>query len=126
MDDIIDLEIECVDRILAKVQADPEPEEAKIVELNLWKKIREMNISGRRTGLGITALGDALAMLGIKYGSKESIEITRKIYRALAVGAHTSSCIMASERGAFPIFDYQLEKDHAYLNDIFNACSPRS
>ena len=123
MDDIIDLEIECVDRIIAKVQADPEPEEAKIVELNLWKKIREMNISGRRTGLGITALGDALAMLGVKYGSKQSIDMTRKIYRALAVGAHTSSCIMAAERGSFPIFDFQLEKDHDYLNDIFNSCS---
>jgi ribonucleoside-diphosphate reductase alpha chain len=124
MDDIIDLEIECVDRILAKVQADPEPEEAKSTELNLWKKIREMNISGRRTGLGITALGDALAMLGIKYGSKESIEVTRKIYRALAVGAHTSSCTMAKERGAFPIFNYELEKGHEYLNTIFKDCSP--
>ena len=101
-----------------KVKADPEPDEAKAVELNLWKKIREMNVSGRRTGLGITALGDALAMLGIKYGDPESIEVTRKIYRGLAVASHTSSCIMAKERGAFPIFNYDLEKDHAYL--IFN------
>jgi ribonucleoside-diphosphate reductase alpha chain len=124
MDDVIDLEIECVDRILAKVAVDPEPPEVKAIELALWKKIREMNISGRRTGLGITALGDALAMLGIKYGCKESIEVTRKIYRALAVGSHTSSCVMAKERGAFPIFDYKLEKDHAYLNNIFKDCSP--
>lgn len=124
MDDIIDLEIECVDRIIAKVKADPEPHEAKGTEERLWKKIREMNISGRRTGLGITALGDTLAMLGIKYGSKESIEMTRKIYRALAVGAHTSSCIMAKERGAFPIFNYELEKDHQYLNSIFDDCTP--
>ena len=124
MDDVIDLEIECVDRILAKVAVDPEPPEVKAIELALWKKIREMNISGRRTGLGITALGDALAMLGIKYGCKESIEVTRKIYRALAVGSHTSSCMMAKERGAFPIFDYELEKDHAYLNNIFKDCSP--
>jgi len=124
MDDIIDLEIECVDRIIAKVKTDPEPPEAKQIEQNLWKKIREMNISGRRTGLGITALGDTLAMLGIKYGSKESIETTRKIYRALAVAAHTSSCVMAKERGAFPIFDYQLEKDHDYLNGIFQDCPP--
>jgi ribonucleotide reductase alpha subunit len=122
MDDIIDLELECVDRILAKVQADPEPMYAKRVELDLWTKIRDMNKSGRRTGLGITALGDTLAMLGIKYGSKESIEMTRKIYRALAVGAHTSSCIMAEERGAFPIFNYELEKDHEYLNTIFADC----
>ena len=124
MDDIIDLEIECVDKILAKVQADPESEEAKRIEQNLWQKIRAMNISGRRTGLGITALGDALAMLGIKYGSKDSIEMTRKIYRALAVGAHTSSCIMAKERGAFPIFNYKLEKDHEYLKGIFADCAP--
>jgi ribonucleotide reductase alpha subunit len=124
MDDIIDLEIEAIDRIIKKVKADPEPEEAKRVELNLWKKIREMNISGRRTGLGITALGDALAALGIKYGNPESIQMTRKIYRALAVASHTSSCIMAKERGSFPIFNYELEKDHAYLNSIFKDCSP--
>lgn len=122
MDDIIDLELECIDRIMAKIEADPEPMEAKQVEVNLWTKIRNMNVSGRRTGLGITALGDTLAMLGIKYGDKESIKMTKKIYRALAVGSHTSSCIMAKERGAFPIFDYKLEKDHEYLNDIFEDC----
>ena len=124
MDDIIDLELECIDRILDKVKADPEPLEVKQVELNLWNKIRAMNISGRRTGLGITALGDCLAMLGIKYGSKESIDKTFKIYRELAIGSHTSSCIMAAERGAFPIFDYELEKNHKYLNSIFDDCSP--
>ncbi len=122
MDDIIDLEIECVDKILAKIDLDPEFEEVKATERTLWKKIREMNISGRRTGLGITALGDALAMLGIKYGSPESIDMTRKIYRALAVGSHTSSVTMAKERGAFPLFDYELEKDHEYLNSIFDDC----
>ena len=124
MDDIIDLEIECIDRIIQKVEADPEPPEAKAVETNLWQKIRAMNISGRRTGLGVTALGDTLAMLGIKYGSKESIEMTRKVYRGLAVGSHTSSCIMAKERGAFPIFDFKLEKSHEYLNDIMKDCGP--
>lgn len=124
MDDVIDLEIEAIDRILAKVKADPEPDEAKAVELNLWKKIRDMNVSGRRTGLGITALGDALAMLGIKYGDPESIDMTRKIYRGLAVSSHTSSCTMAKERGAFPIFNYDLEKSHPYLSSIFKDCSP--
>lgn len=122
MDDIIDLEIEQVDKILAKIKADPEPDEVKATELNLWNKIRAMNISGRRTGLGITALGDCLAMLGIKYGAPESIQMTKKIYRALAVGAHTSSCIMAKERGAFPLFDYKLEKNHEYLNNIMDDC----
>lgn len=120
MDDIIDLELECIDRIIAKVTNDPEPMEVKQVELNLWNKIRKANIGGRRTGLGITALGDCLAMLGIKYGSKESIVETKAIYEALAVGAHTSSCIMAKERGAFPVFSYKKEKDHAYLNRIFD------
>ena len=124
MDDIIDLEIEAIDKIIKKVKADPEPDEAKAVELNLWKKIREMNTSGRRTGLGITALGDALAMLGIKYGDPDSIDITRKIYRHLAIASHSSSCIMAKERGPFPIFDYNLEKDHEYLNSIFKDCTP--
>lgn len=124
MDDIIDLELECIDRIMAKIESDPEPIEAKQVEINLWKKIRDMNISGRRTGLGITALGDTLAMLGIKYGSKKSVSMTYDIYRALAVGSHTSSCIMAKERGAFPIFNYELEKNHEYLNSIFADCSP--
>jgi ribonucleoside-diphosphate reductase alpha chain len=126
MDDVIDLEIECIDRILAKIDSDPEPDEAKTVERNLWNKIRAMNVSGRRTGLGITALGDALAQLGMKYGSKESINMTRKIYRSLAVGSHTSSCIMAKERGAFPIFDFNLESKHEYLNSIFNDASPET
>lgn len=122
MDDIIDLEIEQIDKILHKIEIDPEYDEVKVVERNLWNKIRAANIKGRRTGLGITALGDTLAMLGIRYGSKESIDETYKIYRGLAVAAHTSSCIMAKERGAFPIFSYQKEKDHEYLNNIFADC----
>lgn len=122
MDDIIDLEIEQIDKIINKVENDPEPMDAKIVELNLWKKIREANFNGRRTGLGITALGDCLAMLGVKYGSKESIDKTYEIYRSLAVGSHTSSCVLAKERGAFPIFSYDKEKNHKYLNNIFNDC----
>jgi ribonucleoside-diphosphate reductase alpha chain len=118
MDDIIDLEIEQIDKILKKIENDPEPDEVKAVERNLWNKIRTANVSGRRTGLGITALGDCLAQLGIKYGSEQSVDMTRKIYRGLAVGAHTSSCTMAAERGAFPVFDYKLEKNHQYLLGI--------
>lgn len=122
MDDIIDLEIEAIKKILNKVENDPEPNEVKLVEINLWKKVLKANEGGRRTGLGITALGDTLAMLNVKYGSKESIDITEKIYRTLAVGAHTSSCIMAEERGAFPVFSYEKEKNHSYLNSIFDDC----
>ena len=122
MDDVVQLEIESVDKIIAKIKSDPESDEVKRTELNLWNKIREMAVSGRRTGLGITALGDALAMLNIKYGSKESIEMTGKIYKALAVGSHTSSCILAKERGAFPIFNYELERKHKYISKIMEAC----
>ncbi len=125
MDDIIDLEIEQIDKILTKIENDPEPAEVKATEVNLWNKIREANTKGRRTGLGITALGDTMAMLNLKYGSPESIKETYKIYRSLAVGAHTSSCIMAKERGAFPIFSYNKEKDHEYLNDIFVDCESK-
>ena len=117
MDDIIDLELEQIDKIIAKVKADPEDEEVKLTELNLWKKIKKMNISGRRTGLGITALGDCLAMLDIKYGSDASIKKTARIYKALATNAYTSTCILAKERGAFPIFDYALEKD-SFLSQV--------
>lgn len=123
MDDIVDLEIECIDRIIAKVISDPEPDEVKTVELNLWNKIKKAIIGGRRTGLGPTALGDTIAMMNMKYGSQESIALTYKIYRALAVGAHTSSCIMAKERGAFPVFNYNKEKNHEYLNSIMNDAS---
>lgn len=126
MDDVIDLEIECIDKIIEKVKADPEPEEVKAVELNLWNKIRKSNVEGRRTGLGITGLGDTLAMLNIKYGSKESIDQTYLIYRALAVGAHTSSCLMAKERGAFSVFDYEKEKNHEYISGIMNDATSKT
>jgi ribonucleoside-diphosphate reductase alpha chain len=120
MDDIVDLELECIDRILDKVTSDPEPMEVKRVEIDLWKKIKDAVIGGRRTGLGPTALGDTLAMLNVKYGSPESVDWTYRIYRALAVAAHTSSCILAKERGAFPVFDYNKEKNHEYLQSIMN------
>jgi ribonucleoside-diphosphate reductase alpha chain len=86
----------------------------------LWNKIRAANLGGRRTGLGITALGDCLAMLNVKYGSVESVDHTYKIYRSLAKAAHRSSCVMAKERGAFPIFSYKKEKDHGYLKEIMH------
>jgi ribonucleoside-diphosphate reductase alpha chain len=126
MDDIIDLEIECIDKIIEKIQNDPEPLEAKQVELNLWNKIKTANAGGRRTGLGITALGDCLAKLNIKYGESKSIDMTKEIYLSLAVGAHTSSCVMAAERGAFPVFSYKKEKDHEYLNNIMKHASKKT
>ena len=124
MDDLVDLEIECVDRILAKIESDPQPEHVKRIEWDLWHKIRAAGLNGRRTGLGITGLGDALAGLNIKYGSDFSISATAEIYKTLAIGAHCSSLVMAWERGAFPAFSYEKEKDHDYLNKIMESCGP--
>ena len=121
MDDLVDLEIEAIDRIIAKVESDPEPEEEKIRELSLWKRVRAANVNARRTGLGITALGDAFAALGVKYGSPESIEWTERIYKQLALSAHASSVVLAKERGAFPVFSHDLEKDHPFLNRLSEA-----
>jgi len=121
MDDMIDIEIEQIDKILAKIDADPESDDAKHVERNLWVRIRQACVNGRRTGLGITALGDALAALGVRYGSKESVVLTEKMYQALAIGSYRASCVMAKERGAFPVFDHKLEKDHPFLNRIWEA-----
>jgi len=121
MDDLIDLEIEAIDKIIAKINGDPEAEETKRIEIELWNKVKVATLGGRRTGLGPTGVGDALAALGLKYGSDESIKMTEKIYRAHAVGAFTSSIIMAKERGAFPVYDIDLEKDNTYLKRIWGA-----
>jgi ribonucleoside-diphosphate reductase alpha chain len=123
MDDLVDLEIECVDRILEKIENDPQPDHVKQIERDLWNKIRSAGLNGRRTGLGVTGLGDALAALNIQYGSKCSIEVTEEIYKALAVGAHRSSIVMAKERGAFPVWDFQKEKNHPYLQKVINTCN---
>jgi len=121
MDDLIDLELEAVDAIIAKIKADPEPEEVKHVELELWRKIREVAVNGRRTGLGITALGDTFAYLGMSYGSDESIALTSKIYKTLALNSYRSSVTMACERGPFPIFSHDVERDHPFINQIMDA-----
>jgi len=120
MDDMIDLEIEQVEKIIAKIDADPESTEVKQIERDLWTDIQTMAELGRRTGLGITGLGDTLAMIGVQYGSEKSIKITEKIYRTLAVGAYYSSCVLAKERGAFPVHDHAKEVDHPFLERIWN------
>jgi ribonucleotide reductase alpha subunit len=121
MDDLVDLEVECVDRILEKIEKDPQPDHVKRIERDLWNKIREAGLNGRRTGLGITGLGDALAALNHRYGSDSSISMTELIYKHLAVGSHYSSLVLAKERGAFPVWDYEKEKNHTYLNEIMRA-----
>lgn len=119
MDDIVDLELECIDKILAKIKEDPEPDDVKAIEYNLWGKIRNSCVMGRRTGLGVTAVGDALAALNVRYGSDESVEVVGNMYKLLALGAYTETVALAKERGAFPAFDYELEKDHPFLRRIF-------
>lgn len=121
MDDLIDLEIECVERIINKIDSDPEPDHVKVIEKDLWTKILKKAMTGRRTGLGITALGDMLAMLNVRYGSDESIVITENVYKQLALSTYKSSAIMARERGKFPIHDYDREKNHPFLRQLFDA-----
>ena len=103
MDDIIDLEIEKIERIQDKITKDPESEEIKYTEKHLWEKIMRKSAMGRRTGVGITAEGDMLAALGLRYGTDEATEFAEKVQRTLAVEAYRSSVNMAKERGAFEI-----------------------
>lgn len=118
MDDLVDLEIEAISKIINKIENDPEDENIKFNELSLWKGIKEKCEQSRRTGLGITALGDCIAMLNVKYGDDESIKIVEKIYSILRDEAYRSSIQMAKERGAFPVFDAKREKKHEYLNRL--------
>jgi len=121
MDDLVDLELEQIEKILKKIKNDPENNETKRVEIELWHKIKISTINGRRTGLGPTAIGDTMAALNIKYGSDKSITEIEKIYKNLAINACRSSVTMAEERGAFPIYSYELEKDHEFLNRIVKS-----
>ena len=121
MDDIIDLELEKVELIIEKIAADPEDADVRSVELNLWKKIRTMALKGRRTGLGITAEGDMLAALGLRYGTPEAIDFAVEVQKTLAVEAYRASVRMAAERGAFPIYDAEKEKDNPMIGRIREA-----
>lgn len=124
MDNMIDLELECIERIQAKIEEDPEEEHIKDVERRLWEKIRHMAEQGRRVGLGITGLGDTIAALGVKYGSKKAINITEKIYKNLCLGAYEESILLAKERGAFPAFCYETEKDSPFIKCVLAELSP--
>ncbi len=115
MDDIIDLELEKVDAIIAKIDADPQADEIKAVERNLWKNIQTKANEGRRTGIGITAEGDMLAALGIKYGSPEGIDFSVEIHKTVALEAYRASVYAAKERGAFSIFDSEREKNNPFI-----------
>ena len=121
MDDIIDLELEKVEQIIAKIAADPEDEDVRRVELELWQKIRTMALKGRRTGLGITAEGDMLAALGLRYGSDEAIAFAVEVQRTLAVEAYRASVPMAAERGAFAVYDAAKEAANPMIARIREA-----
>ena len=121
MDDIIDLEMEKIETIIAKIATDPESEEVKNTELNLWTKIRNKTIKGRRTGVGTTAEGDMVAAMGLRYGTPEATEFSVSVHRALALAAYRSSVNMAQERGAFEIYDAKREENNPYINRLREA-----
>lgn len=118
MDDIIDLEMEKIDKIIAKISSDPETSEVKKTELHLWEKIRAKTLKGRRTGVGTTAEGDMIAAMGLTYGTDEATAFSVNIHKTLAIAAYGSSVELAKERGAFEIFDAEREKSNPFINRI--------
>ena len=123
MDDIIDLEMEKIDMILAKVDSDPQSEEVKFTERHLWEKIQRKSGMGRRTGVGITAEGDMIAAMGLRYGTEEATDFSVKVHKTLALNAYRSSVKMAAERGAFEIYDSEREKNNPFINRLKEADS---
>ncbi len=121
MDDIIDLEMEKIETILKKIEEDPETEEVKHTELNLWKKIKSKTLKGRRTGLGTTAEGDMIAALGLRYGTPEATQMSVDVHRALALAAFGSSVEMAKERGAFEVYSAEREKNNPFISRLREA-----
>ncbi len=121
MDNILDLEIEKVERIIQKIDKDPEPEALKVRERHLWEKILQKCVEGRRTGVGITAEGDMLAALGLRYGSDKAIKFAVKVHRTLALNAYRSSVDLAKARGAFPIYDTRREKNNPFIKRLAKA-----
>lgn len=115
MDDIIDLEKEKIEKIIAKIEADPETDEVKATELNLWKKILSKTLKGRRTGVGTTAEGDMIAAMGLRYGTDEATEFSVSVHKALAMAAYRSSVMLAKERGAFEIYDATREANNPFI-----------
>ena len=115
MDDIIDLEMEKIDRIIEKIDSDPETLEVRGPERHLWEKIRRKTLMGRRTGVGTTAEGDMIAAMGLRYGTTEATDFSESVHKALALAAYDSSVNMAAERGAFEIFDAEREKNNPFL-----------
>lgn len=118
MDDLVDLELEKIDKIISKIKKDPEPEEIKGREQRIWEKIREKAIKGRRTGLGITAEGDMLASLNLTYGTDKATDFSEKVHKTLKIEAYRSSVYMAKDRGAFEIWNADREKNNPFIKRI--------
>ena len=121
MDDIVDLELEKIDAIMEKVKADPQTDEVKHAEYHLWEKIKNKSSLGRRTGVGITAEGDMIAAMGLRYGTQEATDFSVSVHRTLALSAYGSSVEMARERGAFSIYDAEREKNNPFIQRIKEA-----
>ncbi|MCH5319362.1 MAG: adenosylcobalamin-dependent ribonucleoside-diphosphate reductase [Paramuribaculum sp.] len=121
MDDIIDLETEKIDKIIEKIDSDPETSEVKNTELELWKKIREKTLLGRRTGVGTTGEGDMIAAMGLRYGTEKATAFSEEVHRTLALAAYRESVTMAKERGAFAIYDSEREKNNPFINRLREA-----
>ncbi len=122
MDDIIDLELEKIEAIMAKIESDPESEEVKGAERKLWEKIYRKSSTGRRTGVGITAEGDMLAAMGLRYGTPEATAFAEEVHKTLAIAVYSSSVNLAKERGAFGIFDIEREAGNPFINRLKKAC----
>jgi len=121
MDDIIDLEMEKIEKIMAKIESDPEDDDIKLTESQLWQKIKEKTSQGRRTGVGTTGEGDMLAALGYRYGTDEATDFSEKVHKAVALAAYRSSINMARERGAFNIYDPKREENNPYIQRLREA-----
>ncbi len=121
MDDIIDLEMEKIDTIIEKIDADPEMKEVKSTERHLWEKIKSKTLKGRRTGVGTTAEGDMIAAMGLQYGTSEATDFSERVHRELALAAYGASVQLASERGAFEIYDSEREKGNPFINRLREA-----
>ena len=121
MDDIIDLEMEKIEKIIAKIDSDPEDDDIKNTEFQLWEKIKEKTSQGRRTGVGTTAEGDMLAALGFRYGTDEATDFSEKVHKAVALAAYRSSVNMAKERGAFNVYDAKREENNPYIQRLREA-----
>ena len=121
MDDIIDLEAEKIEKILEKINSDPEAKEIKKTEYHLWEKIQKKTLQGRRTGVGITAEGDMLAAMNLRYGTEKATDFAEEVQKTLAIAAYRSSVVMAKERGAFEVYDAKREANNPFINRLFKA-----